>query len=302
MSQTAVVTGASTGIGHATTKVLTEKGFHVFAGIRKDEDAQRLKSEFGDRVTPLKMDVTEAATLKAAADQVRAALGQSTLDGLVCNAGIAVAGPLLHINISEVEKQLDINVLGVLRTVQAFAPLLGAEDGRIGQPGRIVMMSSVAGKMGMPFVGPYAASKHALEGLTKSLRKELGLYGIGCVIIGPGAVATPIWDKADEIDVDQYKDTDYVPAMKRVLHWMQDRGPKGLPPEHIGRRVHDALTKDSPRLRYAEVPDRLMNWSIPRLLPEKVVDAQVMKRIGLRPEDRGEARTDGKADETPTDA
>lgn len=298
MSQTAVITGASTGIGHASTKVLTGKGFHVFAGIRKDEDAQRLKSEFGDKVTPLKMDVTDAETLTTAASQVRAALGQSTLDGLVCNAGIAVAGPLIHIDVAEVEKQLDVNVLGVLRTVQAFAPLLGVEDGRMGEPGRIVMMSSVAGKMGMPFVGPYAASKHALEGFTKSLRKELGLYGIDCVIIGPGAVATPIWDKADEIDVDRYSDTDYVPAMKRVLNWMQDRGPKGLPPEHIGRRVHDALTSDSPSLRYAEVPQRLMNWSLPRLLPEKIVDAQVKKRIGLRPEDRGEARaaSDGASD------
>lgn len=292
MSQTAVVTGASTGIGHATTKVLIEKGFHVFAGIRKDEDAARLKSDFADKVTPLKMDVTQAATLKAAADQVRAALGQSTLDGLVCNAGIAVAGPLLHINISEVEKQMDVNVLGVLRTVQAFAPLLGAEDGRIGEPGRIVMMSSVAGKMGMPFVGPYAASKHALEGLTKSLRKELGLYGIDCVLIGPGAVATPIWDKAEEIDVEQYRDTDYVPAMNRVMKWMQKSGPEGLPPERIGRRVHHALTADSPRLRYAEVPQRLTNWSLPRLLPEKFVDAQVRKRIGLRPEDRRSGEED----------
>ncbi|HAQ35609.1 MAG: oxidoreductase [Maricaulis sp.] len=292
MSQTAVVTGASTGIGHATTKVLIEKGFHVFAGIRKDEDAARLKSDFADKVTPLKMDVTQAATLKAAADQVRAALGQSTLDGLVCNAGIAVAGPLLHINISEVEKQMDVNVLGVLRTVQAFAPLLGAEDGRIGEPGRIVMMSSVAGKMGMPFVGPYAASKHALEGMTKSLRKELGLYGINCVLIGPGAVATPIWDKAEEIDVEQYRDTDYVPAMNRVMKWMQKSGPEGLPPERIGRRVHHALTADSPRLRYAEVPQRLTNWSLPRLLPEKFVDAQVRKRIGLRPEDRRSGEED----------
>lgn len=286
MSRTAVVTGASTGIGHATTKILTEEGFHVFAGIRKDADAERLSSEFGSKVTPLVMDVTKPETLKSASDAVREALGQSTLDGLVCNAGIAVAGPLIHIDVAEVEKQFDVNVLGVLRTVQAFAPLLGVEEGRMGQPGRIVMMSSVAGKMGMPFVGPYAASKHALEGLTKSLRKELGLYGIGCVIIGPGAVATPIWDKAEEIDVEQYRDTDYVPAMKKVMAWMQDRGPKGLPPERIGRRVHHALTAEKPRLRYAEVPERLTNWSIPRLLPEKIVDDQVKKRIGLRPEDR----------------
>ena len=129
-----------------------------------------------------------------------------------------------------------------------------------------------------------------LEGMTKSLRKELGLYGIGCTLIGPGAVATPIWDKAEEIDVEQYRDTDYVPAMNRVMKWMQKSGPEGLPPEHIGRRVHHALTASNPRLRYAEVPQRLTNWSLPRLLPEKFVDAQVMKRIGLRPGDRKHGR------------
>ncbi len=286
MPQFAVVTGASTGIGYACTQTLIQNGFRVFAGVRKTADAERLRDELGEGVTPLIMDVTDAATLNAAAQTVSEALAGQTLAGLVCNAGIAVAGPLLHIDVDEVETQLDINVLGVLRTVQAFGPMLGADDAYTGKPGRIVMMSSVAGKMGAPFMGPYSPSKHALEGLTKSLRKELALYGIECVIIGPGAVATPIWDKAEEIDVDKYKDTDFVPSMKMVMAWMADRGPKGLPPSQIGERVHHAITADKPKLRYAEVPERFTNWTLPRLLPERVVDKMTVKRLKLRPEDK----------------
>jgi NAD(P)-dependent dehydrogenase (short-subunit alcohol dehydrogenase family) len=282
----AVVTGASTGIGHATTQVLIENGFHVFAGVRKDEDGARLSQEFGDGVTPLKMEVTDTASMNAAGEQVRAALGGKTLQGLVCNAGVAVTGPILHLDVEDFQRQMDINVTGVVRTVQAFGPLLGADKSLTGKPGRVVTMSSVAGKMGMPFVGPYAASKHALEGLSKSLRKELALYGIGVHIIGPGAVATPIWDKADDTsELEKYRDTDYVKSMKRVLTWMLDRGPKGLPPKQIGDRVHHCLTAPNPKNRYAEVPQRFENWTMPRLLPEKFVDKQIIKRLGLRPED-----------------
>lgn len=282
----AVVTGASTGIGHASTKVLIEKGWHVFAGVRKEADADRLRQEFGEDISPITMEVTDTASMQEAGEKVRAALGGKTLRGLVCNAGIAVTGPLLHIPIEEVEKQMNINVLGVIRTVQAFGPLLGADQSLEGKPGRIVTMSSVAGKMGMPFVGPYAASKHALEGLSKSLRKELALYGIGVHIIGPGAVATPIWDKADDrSELEKYAHTDYRKSMERVFNWMLDRGPKGLPPEKIGARVHHCLTADDPELRYAEVPQRFTNWTLPRLLPEKLVDKQVVKRLALRPED-----------------
>ena len=282
----AVVTGASTGIGHATTQVLIENGFHVFAGVRKDEDGTRLSQEFGDSVSPLKMEVTDSASMNAAGEHVREALGGKMLQGLVCNAGVAVTGPILHLDVEDFQRQMDINVTGVVHTVQAFGPLLGADKSLSGKPGRVVMMSSVAGVMGMPFVGPYAASKHALEGLSKSLRKELALYGIGVHIIGPGAVATPIWDKADDSEeIEKYRDTDYVKSMQRVLSWMLDRGPKGLPPKQIGERAHFCLTAPNPKNRYAEVPQRFENWTMPRLLPEEFVDKQIIKRLGLRPED-----------------
>ena len=173
MSPTAIVTGASTGIGFACAKRLAEEGWLVFAGVRKPADADRLVSELGEKVRPLIIDVTDQATVDAAAAEVRNALDGRTLGGLVNNAGIAVAGPLTELPLEDFEQQLQVNVVGVVRVTQAFAPMLGIDENLEGPPGRIVMMSSMAGQMGAPFLGPYAASKHAVEGISKSLRREL---------------------------------------------------------------------------------------------------------------------------------
>ncbi|MCR9266582.1 MAG: SDR family oxidoreductase [Alphaproteobacteria bacterium] len=277
----AVVTGASTGIGHACTTRLVAEGWQVFAGVRKPEDGERLREELGERVTPLIMDVTDAASLNTAADQVRQALDGQTLKGLVNNAGIAVAGPMLDLDVEDFQRQMDVNVTGVVRATQAFGPLLGVDEDLDGGPGRIVMMSSVAGEMGAPFLGPYAASKHAVEGISKSLRRELMLYGIEVVVIGPGAVATPIWDKAQDIDPEPYRETRFYDAMLRIRDWMTKNGPEGFPPSKIADRVFKALTQDKPRFRYAIVPQRLTNWSLQKMLPGRMVNNMVAKRVGL---------------------
>src|SRR5262252_7543710 len=138
-----VVTGASTGIGHATAKLLMDKGFRVFGSVRKQSDADRLKTEFGANFTPLLFDITDEAAVLAAAREVRAALSGETLAGLVNNAGIAVAGPVLELAADEFRRQLDVNVIGPIITTQAFGPLLGADPQLKGPKGRIVMMSSV---------------------------------------------------------------------------------------------------------------------------------------------------------------
>lgn len=280
-SPTAVVTGASTGIGLACTARLAAEGWHVFAGVRKQADADRLKEEFGASVTPLTMDVTDMASIQAAADTVRAALNGVTLKGLINNAGIAVAGPMLTLPIEEFQRQLDVNVTGVVRATQAFGPLLGADESLKGEPGRIVMMSSVAGEMGAPFLGPYSASKHAVEGLSKSLRREMMLFGIDVIVLGPGAVATPIWTKSDEVDISPYEDSVYYKALNRLRNYMSKSGPEGFPPSVIADRAFRALTEDKPRFRYAIVPQRFTNWSLPRMLPERMVNNILAKRLGL---------------------
>ncbi len=278
-----VVTGASTGIGWGCVKVLASKGFRVFGSVRKPADADRLKSEFGDGFTPLLFDVTDASAVKRGADQVSAALEGETVAGLVNNAGIAVPGPLLFIDIEEVRHQLEVNVIGQVIVTQAFAPLLGAGSAHKGEKGRIVMISSVGGRNASPFMGPYNASKFALEGLSESLRRELMLYGIDVVVVAPGAVATPIWDKADAVDVSHYANTPYAPALAKVKDYMISNGRKGFPPEKIGETVHTALTARRPKVRYTVTPDPIQNLMV-HTLPKRMVDRLIAGRLGLKPQ------------------
>jgi len=275
------VTGASTGIGWGTCKVLIQKGFRVFGSVRKEADAQRLSAEFGANFVPLLFDVTDAAAVKAGAAQVGAALKGETLAGLVNNAGIAVAGPLLHLDIDELRKQFDVNLIGQVIVTQAFAPLLGADPDRKGAKGRIVMISSVGGTNASPFVGPYSASKFAIEGLSESLRRELMIHGIDVVIVAPGAVATPIWNKAEDIDIARYANTVYAPALDRVLAYMLGVGKKGLKPEVLGEAVWKALTVRNPKTRYVVTPDRIEHFMVNRL-PKRMVDTMIAGRLGLK--------------------
>lgn len=281
----AVITGASTGIGFAAAQLLTDKSWHVFAGVRKQADADRLKEVLGDRVTPVMCDVTDDAQVKAAGERVRDALGDQNLAGLVNNAGVAVAGPLLHLPIEDMQRQLEINVTGQLRATQAFAPLLGAERGRTGKPGRIVNISSVAGFSATPLVTPYACSKFALEAFTQGLRRELMVYGIDVVAINPGPIATPIWDKAEELDPEQYAHTDYDGAVRKILGFMLDRGRKGLAPQRVARAIHTALTASKPKLNTIVTPEPIGQF-VMGLLPRRFVDQMIARALGLTPQAR----------------
>jgi len=276
-----VVTGSSTGIGWGITKVLISRGFRVFGSVRKAADGERLTKEFGANFTPLTFDVTDAQAVARGAEQVSVALGGETLSGLVNNAGIAVAGPLLYLKLDEFRQQIEVNLTGQLVVTQAFAPLLGADRSRTGAPGRIVMISSVGGKNANPFMGPYNASKFGLEGMAEALRRELMIFGIDVIIIAPGAVATPIWDKADSLDVQQYANTPYVKPLAAVKDYMLALGRKGLPPEKLGEAVHVALTVAKPKTRYTVTPQPLQNFLMLNL-PKRVVDNMIAKQLGLR--------------------
>jgi NAD(P)-dependent dehydrogenase (short-subunit alcohol dehydrogenase family) len=278
-----VVTGASTGIGWAIAKDLIGRGYRVFGSVRKQADADRLIAELGPNVSPLLFDVTDEAAVKAAADVVGAALGVETLAGLVNNAGIAVAGPVLELPVADFRRQMEINVMGPVIATQAFGPLLGADPSRTGPKGRIVMISSVAGKNGNPLAAPYCTSKHAVEGLSESLRRELMLFGIDVIIVAPGAVKTPIWSKAEQVDLSVYRTSPYLPALNKVMAFMMDLGAKGLPAEQIAATVFEALTAASPRVRYQITPDPLRHL-IGALLPKRTLDRIIAKRLGLLPQ------------------
>src|SRR5580658_2539916 len=237
-----VITGRSTGIGWGTAKVLIAHGLRVFGSVRKTADAERLSAEFGDAFVPLLFDVTDEAAVNAAAAQVRADLGGEKLAGLVNNAGVAVFGPLIELPVAQFRHQTAINLVGMVIKTKAFDPLHGADPQPKGPPGRIVNISSVGGRVALPFLAPYAASKFALEGLSESLRRELLPFGIDVIIIGPGAVATPIWAKAEQIDITPYRNTPYIVPLERLRAYMLKLGEGGLPPERIGEAVLHALT------------------------------------------------------------
>lgn len=274
-----VITGAATGIGLGCVKVLVSGGFHVFGSVRRQGDAERLSEEFGNSFTPLLFDVTDAAAVAAGARQVEAALGGSTLFGLVNNAGIAVPGPLLYVKVEDFERQFAVNVTGQLIATQAFAPLLGAGRRRNGTPGRIVMISSVGGKNAMPFAGPYAASKFAIEGLGETLRRELMLFGVDVIIVAPGAVATPIWDKSKDA-AQPFAATPYAPALEKMTRLMLAMGAAGLPPERIGEAVKTALTAAHPKTRYTVAPNPFQTF-LSRVLPKRMLDKAIAGRLGL---------------------
>lgn len=278
-----VITGASTGIGWAIAKLLIDRGFGVFGSVRKRADADRLKTEFGPNFTPLLFDVTDEAAVLAAARQVREALKSETLAGLVNNAGVAVAGPVLELSVDDFRRQMDINVIGPVIATQAFGPLLGSDPSLKGPKGRIVMISSVAGTNGNPLSAPYCASKHAIEGLSESLRRELMLFGIDVIIVAPGAVKTPIWSKAEQFDLSVYQNSPYLPALNKVMAFMMKLGETGLPAERIAEVVLEALTAARPKVRYQITPDRMRHF-MTATLPKRAVDRMIAKRLGLLPQ------------------
>jgi len=275
-----VITGTSTGIGHGSAKVLIGRGFRVFGSVRKAADADRLRQEFGASFVPLVFDVTDEAAVNAAASEVRAALKGETLAGLVNNAGIAVSGPLLELPVADFRRQMEVNVMGPVIATKAFAPLLGADPSLKGPRGRIVMISSVAGKNGNPLLSPYSTSKHAIEGLSESLRREFMLFGIDVIVIGPGAVKTPIWGKAEEIDISAYRQSPYFSVLERLRGYMLAMAETGLPAEAIGEAVHLALTLPHPKVRYEITPEPFRMLMM-RILPKRTLDKVIGKRLGL---------------------
>jgi len=279
-----VITGVSTGIGWACAKLLNDKGYRVFGSVRKQADADRLKRELGADFTPLLFDITDEAAVLSASREVRAALGGETLAGLVNNAGIAVSGPVLGLSADEFRRQMDVNVIGPIIATQAFAPLLGADAQLNGPKGRIVMISSVAGKNGNPLTPAYAASKHAIEGLSESLRRELMLFGIDVIIVAPGPVKTPIWVKGQQdVDMSRYQNSPYLPALQKVSAYMAHLDSIGLPAEKIAEVVYDALTLPKPKVRYQIAPDP-MRHLMTKYLPKRMVDRIIAKRLGLTPQ------------------
>lgn len=244
-----VVTGAAKGIGRACVLRLARAGFRIYAGVRNAADGETLRAEAGANVLPMHIDVTQADTIAAATSLIRSDLTGTPLIGLVNNAGIAVAGPLEFLPLDDLRRQFEVNVIGQVAMVQAMLPWLRAARGRI------VNIGSISGKSALPLVGPYAASKHALEAITDSLRVELHSAGVDVVIIEPGVIATPIWQTSIAAAEKMLEHAPQaVQYYGRLLERIRERasrgGSRGLPADAVARVVEKALTARRPKTRY----------------------------------------------------
>jgi NAD(P)-dependent dehydrogenase (short-subunit alcohol dehydrogenase family) len=274
-----VVTGASTGIGYACALHLDRIGFRVFAGVRRDEDADRLRSQGSERLTPIRIDVADAESIRAAAEQVATALADEPLSGLVNNAGIAVSGPVEYLPIEEVRKQLEVNFIGQVAVTQAFLPQLRRARGRV------VNIGSVGGEVALPFLSPYAASKHAIEGFSDSLRREVGPLGMQVSVVRPGAIQSSIWERgnaaADEVlaSVPPEAMEVYGDAVRGARAAANQRAQEAIPAQEVADVVEDALTADKPKTRYVVGRVGKVMVVLERWLPDRVFDRLVARAM-----------------------
>jgi NAD(P)-dependent dehydrogenase (short-subunit alcohol dehydrogenase family) len=271
-----VVTGASSGIGAACVRRLAADGFRVFAGVRKPADAERWEAE---GVAPVSIDVADADSIAAAAQQVDAALDGAGLAGLVNNAGVSVPGPIEYLPIDELRRQLEVNLIGQVAVTQAFLPALRRARGRV------VFIGSVGGRVALPLLSAYNASKYGLEGVAGALRQELRAEGMEVSIVEPGAVKTAIWEKGkasgDELEAQLTPEAAArYGGLMTALRAEADRGGRdGMAPEKVADRVVHALTARRPRTRYLVGAEARAQVLLARLLGDRRMDALVARRL-----------------------
>lgn len=281
-SKNILITGVSTGIGYDLAKVFLSSGYKVYGSVRKQEDADRLASELKESFQAVIFDVTDFSEVDKAAKRLEAEIGEEGLAGLVNNAGIAVAGPFIDLSIEDFKHQFDVNVFGMIKVTQSFLPLLGARPDHSSLPGKIVQISSVSGRMGMPFVSAYVGSKYALEGISESMRKELLLYGIDVVLIEPGPIKTPIWRKSMDPLLEKFKGSDYSQIMKKSNEkFMGPAIENALSSERAVKLILKEFEKPRSRSRVVIVAQKFKNWTLPMILPTRILDRIIGKALGL---------------------
>ena len=269
-----VVTGASTGFGAAIARHLAGRrgGVRVFGTVRRAEDEAALERA---GVTAVRMDVTDSASIARAREQVERVLAGAPLAGLVNNAGIPAAGPLELFSLDELRRVLEVNLVGAVAVTQAFLPLLKASRGRI------VNMSSIAGRSALPFLGPYAASKFGLEAISDSLRRELLPFGVKVIVIEPGTFKTSIWSKVEVMDLRRYAGTPYESVLDRFRRGALRGAEQAPPPDKVVWAVWRALTARRPPLRVIVTPHGWLD-RVPMWLPDRWLDWLIYRVLWRR--------------------
>lgn len=276
-----LVTGASTGIGRATALRLDRDGWRVFAGVRREEDAESLRAAGSDRLVPVMLDVTDAVQVADAAGLVGDAVGEGGLDGLVNNAGIAVLSPLETIPLDDFRRQIEVNLTGQVAVTQAMLPLVRRVRGRV------VFVSSIGGRMALPFGAPYHAAKFGIEAVADCLRQELAPWRIGVSVIEPGSIDTPIWERgeriADEVAVraPAAQEELYGQTIERFRAAVRRTADRGISPDKVAGAIANALTARRPRTRYLVGTDARGQVLLKRLLPDRALDAVVRRAMRI---------------------
>lgn len=281
MKGSVVISGASSGIGEACAIYLDKLGYQVFAGVRREVNGETLKRKTQGRVIPIFLDVTDEASIRTSVKTVQLSLEANGLTGLINNAGIVTAGPLEFLPINELRKQFEVNVLGQIAVTQAFLPLLRKVKGRV------INIGSDYGKVSAPLLGPYCASKFALEALTDALRMELQPWEIPVSLLEVGTVKTPIWNKslqqAEKIwqDFPDQAKKLYSPTLESVKKTASQLEQKGLDPELVAKAVLQALIEKRPKARYVVGLDAKLNILLSKILPDRSLDRLITWYLGL---------------------
>ncbi len=281
----ALITGASTGIGQATALRLARAGWTVLAGVRDPAAGERLREEAGGaRLIPITLDVTDDEQIARARERVSEldggeASSPGRLDALVNNAGIGVGGPLELVAPEDLRRQLDVNVLGQVAVTRAMLPALRRAHGRI------VFLSSVGGRVAMAFTAPYAASKHAIEAIGDALRVELRTSHVQVALVEPGSVTTPIWDKAraegDQLTVPASLQREYGHVPAAMGKALADTATRGVSAEQVAQTIERALTARRMRARYLVGRDARAMVLAKRLLPDHLFDRVARRALGV---------------------
>jgi len=281
-----LITGSSTGIGQSAAVKLAENGkYHVYACVRSAGDAETLKSEAPKHLTPLILDVTDKKAIADAFERVKKEGGEQGLHALINNAGIVIGGPLEAIPLDDLRTQFEVNVIGLVGVTQAFLPLLRKGAKKHGEHSRVVNVGSVAGRMAVPFIGAYSASKFAVEAISDALRRELAPQNIFVSLIEPGAVQTPIWKKSAQraytIRDKAHPDVAniYRERLTKFEATVKNAAEKAISVDLVVDAISHALTSRSPKTRYLVGTEAKVTALMASVLTDKVIDFVLAKQV-----------------------
>lgn len=275
-----LITGASTGIGRAAALRLDADGWRVFAGVRKQEDAEALRAAGSERLVPLTLDVTDAGQIAAAAGLIEAE-SPAGLDGLVNNAGIAVPGPLETLPLEDFRRQVEVNLTAQVAVTQATLPLIRQARGRV------VLIASIGGRIAFPLNGAYHAAKFGVEAVGDVFRQELRPWGISVSVVEPGSIDTPIWERgernASEIEARAHPNQEAlygktIASFREVVKQLSERG---IPPEKVAKAIAHALESKRPRTRYLVGLDAKVQARLKVVIPTRLFDRIVASQMNL---------------------